>query len=156
MQFSTEQVMAIFVLLLIATVVCWAVYWDYRTKAIRHDERKLMIEKGLTPPPLTGSGWPGVRQTELQLQYDERRLMIEKGITPPTAEKRALTAQDALRRGTLLSFFGAGSVAAYLTVPFVDREIRAFLGAAGFIVGLLGLGYLVYFTFVRKKDRMMS
>ncbi|HTY64833.1 MAG TPA: DUF6249 domain-containing protein [Acidobacteriota bacterium] len=33
-------------------VAFWAIYWDHRTKQMKYRERELMIEKGLTPPPL--------------------------------------------------------------------------------------------------------
>ena len=36
----------------------WAIYWDYRTKQLKYRERELMIEKGLTPPPLVPDKTP--------------------------------------------------------------------------------------------------
>jgi hypothetical protein len=30
----------------------WSVYWDHQRKRLQYEERRLMIEKGMTPPPL--------------------------------------------------------------------------------------------------------
>jgi uncharacterized membrane protein len=33
-------------------IVFWWIYWSYRKKQLQYQERQLMIEKGLTPPPV--------------------------------------------------------------------------------------------------------
>jgi len=33
-------------------IVFWWIYWSYRKKQLQYHERQLMIEKGLTPPPV--------------------------------------------------------------------------------------------------------
>jgi len=33
-------------------IAFWAIYWDHRTKQMKYKERALMIEKGITPPPM--------------------------------------------------------------------------------------------------------
>ena len=30
----------------------WRVYWDHQRKRLQYEERRLMIEKGMTPPPM--------------------------------------------------------------------------------------------------------
>jgi len=32
-------------------IAFWAIYWDHQKKRLPYQERQLMIEKGLTPPP---------------------------------------------------------------------------------------------------------
>src|SRR5436309_8440256 len=76
---------AVLVIVLGATVAVWAIYWEYRKRQLQHDERRSMIEKGMTPPPLHPAGsW---RQAyPQQLRHEARLRMIEKGIpvTPMT------------------------------------------------------------------------
>jgi len=43
-------------------VAFWAIYWDYRTKQLKYRERELMIEKGLTPPPMLPEKMPMTRE----------------------------------------------------------------------------------------------
>jgi hypothetical protein len=56
----------------------WAIYWDYRKKRLQYEERRLMIEKGMTPP-----------------------LVLPEEGTHHTLE-------DCLRWGTILVFLGIG------------------------------------------------
>ena len=30
----------------------WSIYWDHQKKRLQYQERQLMIEKGMTPPPV--------------------------------------------------------------------------------------------------------
>jgi hypothetical protein len=39
-------------------IAFWAIYWDHRTKQMKYKERELMIEKGLTPPPMAPEKQP--------------------------------------------------------------------------------------------------
>jgi hypothetical protein len=32
-------------------LIAWAVYWDFRKKRLQFDERRVMIENGINPPP---------------------------------------------------------------------------------------------------------
>jgi hypothetical protein len=59
-------------------VAFWSIYWDHQKKRLQYQERQLMIEKGLTPPP------------ELP------------------KEQKKVTPEDCLRRGTILLFLGLG------------------------------------------------
>ena len=67
-------------------VLMWMIYWVYRAKVLQREERRLMIERGITPPPPPPVGWPAVKVREQELQYEERRLLIEKGLTPEVIE----------------------------------------------------------------------
>ena len=33
-------------------IAFWAIYWDHQKKRLQYQERQLMIEKGMTPPPV--------------------------------------------------------------------------------------------------------
>jgi hypothetical protein len=33
-------------------IVFWWIYWSYRRKQLQYQERQLMIERGMTPPPV--------------------------------------------------------------------------------------------------------
>ena len=105
-------------------VAAWAIYWDYQKKRLQYEERRLMIEKGMTPPP------------------------------DLAAEKKLVTPEDCLRRGTILLFLGIGLGIASLVVPgpFSDFPPVWLLGVAAAIVGLLGLGNLVYYFIARNRE----
>ena len=68
-------------------VLIWMIYWIYRARLLAREERRLMIERGMTPPPPHPAGWPAVKAREQELQYEERRLLIEKGLTPEVIER---------------------------------------------------------------------
>ena len=42
----------IVIIILAMVAILWAVYWEFRKKQLQHEERRLMIEKGMTPPPV--------------------------------------------------------------------------------------------------------
>ena len=104
-------------------IAFWAIYWDHQKKRLQYHERQLMIERGMTPPPV----------------------MPE--------EKKKITPQDCLRRGTILTFLGLGfgAAAAVVTVASGEEDLRWLLGVAGAIVGFLGLGNLAYYFIARRK-----
>jgi hypothetical protein len=106
-------------------VAFWYIYWEHQQKRLQYQERQLMIEKGLTPPPA----------------------LLDQ-------PKKKITPEDCLRRGTVLLFLGIGFGAAALVVFNAWRqegELGGILGVTGAIVGFLGLGYLVYYFIARRK-----
>jgi hypothetical protein len=104
----------------------WAVYWDYRRQALEFEERRLMIERGLTPSA-----------------YVRKR-------TPVFSHRLNLS------MGMLLTFLGLGIGLAALTTaapggtggPEVDWN---FFGG-GVIVGVLGIGQILYYYLGRRED----
>jgi hypothetical protein len=156
MNLTLEEMTLVAVLtlgVLAAGVLCWAFYWEYRKKRLLHEERRSMIEKGLTPPPIVSGAWswPQVKQHEQQLKYEERRLRIEKGMEVPEETKPA-TPEDYLRRGVIAFCVGLGLVLAYAFVDVVDSDARSWLGVLGPTIGLYGLGNVVYY-FLMPKPR---
>jgi hypothetical protein len=106
-------------------VAFWYIYWEHQKKRMQYQERQLMIEKGLMPPPML-----------------------------PDQPKKKITPEDCLRRGTVLLFLGAGFGAAAVVVFNTwtqEAELGGVLGVTGAIVGFLGLGYLVYYFIARRK-----
>jgi hypothetical protein len=109
---------------------------EHRRKQALLDERRLMIEKGLTPPPLNeqildGGGRPG---------------------TPALIE-------SSLKSGIITLFVGLGLIAAFLVLRFaiaedftvIPRPILSLLGPAGALVSLIGIGNLVYFWIASRR-----
>ncbi len=96
----------------------WATYWDYRRQALEFEERRLMIERGITPPPYVRKRAP----------------VFGHGLN--------------LGMGMFLTFLGLGlGLAAFIGAPPetgglpVDRNL---LGGA-LIVGVLGMGQIAYY-----------
>jgi hypothetical protein len=142
------ELIAIILIVAVTSVIAWAVYWDYRKKQLEREDRRFLIEKGITPPPVFAAGWPGVKQHEQQLRFEERRLMIEKGMDPP-AEPQPKPA-DYLRRGIILVCLGIGLAIGYSVIDMPDKEAEAFLGLLGPVLGLVGAGYVLYYLLTPK------
>jgi hypothetical protein len=101
-------------------MACWSLYLEHQRKRLQYQERQLMIEKGMMPPPL------------------------------PPDEKRRVTPHDALRRGIVMSFLGAGLGLATAIVASYGENVAWLLSVVASIVGFLGLGNLLYFAVSRK------
>ena len=106
-------------------VAFWSIYWDHQKTRLQYQERQLMIEKGLTPPPVL-----------------------------PDQPKKKITPDDCLRRGTVLLFLGLGLGAGYgiMGTRTSDEELIGLIGVAAAIVGFLGLGYLAYYFIARHRN----
>lgn len=117
-----EGVLAMMIPILGIGVAFWSIYWDHRKKRLQYEERRLMIEKGMEPPPV--------------LPDDDKK------VTP----------EDCLRRGTIMLFLGIGIGVAYFVLPASggDAPPPWLAGAAGAIVGLLGVGNLTYYLIARR------
>lgn len=108
---------------------------EHRRKQALLQERRLMIEKGLTPPPLSEQA-------------------LQAGEMPGTP-----STESSLRTGIITLFVGLGLIAAFLVLRFViaedftviPRPILSLLGPAGALVSLIGIGNLVYFWIASRR-----
>src|SRR5262245_10898205 len=124
-----------------------AVMFLWRAKKLDHEERRFMIEKGMTPPPRFSGNWPQVRQHENQLRFEERRLMIEKGLLPPPfTEQGKWELDDFLRRGIVTLFLGIGLGITYYLLP--ETTVLAFVSPG---LALFGLGCITYYVIGAKR-----
>ena len=107
----------------------WSVYWKHQSRRLQYQERQLMIEKGLAPPPAM-----------------------------PDNDMRGITPEDCLRRGTTLLFLGIGlALAGVVLANFGDEEELVWIaGVAAAIVGSLGVGNLVYYFIARRKPEEIA
>lgn len=103
----------------------WAVYWDYRRQALEFAERRLMIERGLTPPP-----------------YIPRR-------------SRVFADKLNLGMGMFLTFLGIGLALAALIVPTAGAETNSKLDPslllAATVTVSLGIGQIAYYYLSRRE-----
>jgi len=123
----------------------------WRARKLEHEERRLMVEKGIAPPPRFTGGWPQVKQQEVQARFEERRLMIEKGMVPPEPpQANRWQRDDFLRRGVVTLFLGIGLGITYYLLPESgdSRWYVAFLSPG---LALFGLGCLTYYGLSAKK-----
>ncbi len=105
-------------------LAAWSIYLEHQRKRLQYQERQLMIEKGMVPPPML---------------VDE-----EKHRSP----------DDRLRRGVVLVFLGAGLAGAGLILRgTVEEELGGMLGAAAAIVAFIGAGNLVYYAIARRTAK---
>jgi len=104
-------------------VAFWSVYWDYQKKRLQYQERQLMIERGMTPPPALPD------------------------------ERRRVTPEDCLRRGLVQLSVGVGlAVGSIVLSGFADdKELVWIAGVAAAIVGCVGLGNLTYYYIARRR-----
>ena len=112
-----------------------AILTEHRRKQAILEERRLMIEKGMTPPPL-----------DAELMEKER-----PAGTPASIE-------SSLRTGIITLFVGLGLIGADLVIrylvfadTFIPRHVAALLGPAGVLVAVIGIGNLVYYAIARKR-----
>ena len=159
-------------------VMMWLIYWVYRAKALEREERRLMIERGMTPSAPSPVGWPGVKIREMELQAEERRLLIEKGLEisalsgAPNAgaitdmfiqllpKRGAPQPERYLYRGLKALAFGLGLAAAYVIfkrsgINASDEARNWFLFFAilsPFFV-FYGIGSLAHYQLTKDKPR---
>jgi hypothetical protein len=102
----------------------WQIYWNHQKRQLQYRERQLMIEKGMTPPPI----------------------LLEE-------ERRSMSPEGSLRRGIVLVSLAIGLAAAtiFLGSAGGPRGAMRFTGVAAAIVGSLGVGNLVYYAVARRK-----
>ncbi len=103
---------------------------EHRRKQALLEERRLVIEKGLAPPPLSDAA-------------------LQSGEMAGTSS----SVEASLRTGIITLFVGLGLLAAFLVLRFVvaedftviPRPILSLLGPVGALVSVIGIGNLVYF-----------
>jgi len=109
---------------------------EHRRKQALLEERRLMIEKGLTPPPLS-----------------------DRGLHPGEIAGTASTVEESLRTGIVTLFVGLGLIAFFLVMRYlvaedfgvIPRSIVALTGPAGALVTVIGIGNLVYFWVASRR-----
>jgi hypothetical protein len=113
-----------------------AIITEHRRKQALLEERRLMIEKGLTPPPLG------------------------EHVLEPGGEAGTRSAiESSLRVGIITLFVGLGLIAFFLVIRFIvgaeftviPGPVIALLGPAGALVSLIGIGNLVYFWVASRR-----
>ena len=133
----------------------WAIYFDYRKRQLAFEERRLMIERGLTPPPepeqranTPAAAWA----IKHKLDHEERMAMIEKGMMPPPPKGWAWS--DYLRVGLIALFAGLGlSIGGYLFLSEGGYQGDAGIaGAWGAAIASIGLGCVVYALIVKGHE----
>jgi len=102
-------------------VAFWAIYWDFRTKQIKYRERELMIEKGLPIPPII-------------------------------PDKKPVTPEDCLHRGIIMLFLGIGlGIGSVILLREQGGPPPWTCSIAASIIGLMGIGNLLYYFIARKR-----
>jgi hypothetical protein len=153
----------------VAIVLVWMIYWIYRMKVLEREERRLMIERGITPPPPQPQGWPAVRAREQELRFQERRLLIEKGLDPGDpdvarplihylTEKRTHGPENTLRHGLVTLAIGLGLLAPYTILRWTGAPVSGdstdfalFLAVLGPLVTLYGAANLLYYGLTKNR-----
>jgi hypothetical protein len=147
----------------------WLIYWVYRAKLLEREERRLMIERGMTPPPPEPSGWPAVRVREQELRYQERLLRIEKGMDPGQVDapnpffhmvlpKEPRRPEGHLRRGLVTLAVGLGVLVGSAVFrwsgvsmpPEADNWFLFFL-VIGPVVALYGAANILYYSLTKNR-----
>ena len=103
-------------------VAFWSIYWDHRKKQLQYDERRLMIENGMTPPALDGGSKATLPEDSLRVGI----IMTFIGIGLGIAYLIMLNSESG---GPPDWIFGVGAV----------------------IVGMLGLGNLLYYRVAQSR-----
>jgi len=154
-------------------ILTWMIYWVYKAKLLEREERRLMIERGMTPPPSQPGGWPAVKAREAELRFEERRLLIEKGMQPGAENGYNMLTQllskadtpppqpeQYLNRGLVKLAFGLGLAGAYGVFKSSGIEASSetqnwflFFGVISPAVTLWGVANVIYYQATRSKRR---
>ena len=104
----------------------WRVYWDHQRKRLQYEERRLMIEKGMEPPPMP----PDAPRRTLQASLRWGITLVSLGI--------GLAITYLILRGPEV-----------LTPP--SGSVRV-LVAAAVVTLLLGVGNLIYYRVAKGQQ----
>ena len=107
-------------------VAFWRMYLDHQRRKLQYEERKLMIERGLTPPPLP----PELPRRSLESSLRNGIVLVALGL--------GFAVVYVMRGGNLLGQSTGASSGFAIAAP---------------ILFLLGVGYLVYYAIARKQAR---
>ena len=107
-------------------IAFWRLYLDHQQRKLQYEERRLMIERGLTPPPLPTA--PPRRSLESSLRNGI--VLVSLGL--------GFAVAYVIRQGGNLSAATGASSGFAIAAP---------------ILFLLGVGYLVYYAIARKQAR---
>jgi hypothetical protein len=147
-------------------VLLWLIYWVYRAKLLEREERRLMIERGVSPPAPAVVGWPAMRAREAELRFQERRLLIEKGLNPGEANPdpfgglftRKRRPEHSLYRGLVMLALGLGLLAPYgilrwtgAPVSDASTDFALFLAVMGPVVVLYAAANLLYYGLTKNR-----
>ncbi len=105
----------------------WYLYWEHRTTQLQYEERRLMIEKGMEPPPV---------------------LLKKKKDTPEDCLRRGVI--------MVFLGIGLVIATAVLRASAGDGPPEWVAGGAAAIVGLLGIGHLTYYFLRRTPDTVVG
>ncbi len=114
-----------------------AIYLDFRRRQLQFEERRAMIERGMTPPPLEDMDEDGANRRRFE-------------------RDPALRREKALRDGIVCLFTGIGLALgawALTVVPdsFIPPGVAGPMSVGAAVVGLVGIGQLVYYAVSRPR-----
>jgi hypothetical protein len=156
-QEATAMVFAVITIVVAGLVLVWLIYWDYKKRRLQYEERRLMIDKGLTPPPMLSTPGGTAAQAQLhfqQRQFEERRLMIEKGMVPPPFlfdERPQRTSAANVHQAVILLGLGLGSSIGYFALDSTN-EFKGLIGFAAPILVALGVGYIALAIWAKRQE----
>lgn len=142
------QIVTILAVVLSLGIVPLGIYFDHRKRTMVFAERRLMIERGMSPPPLIESK-PFPFNREPRSTGDPRALVdgcLRKGITLASAGAGFWLADAVLQQRLTMLDSDIGR-------PLAALFASGSLAAAGTVLGLLGAGNLVYFALARGRFR---
>jgi len=128
-------------------IVPLGIYFDHRKRSMLFEERRLMIERGMQPPPFVEPK-PFPFNLEPRMPRDARAVL-----------------ETCFRRGLILTFLGVGlwvgdTVLSQRLTALDGSASRAdwlmasgTLAATGIVLGLLGVGNLVYYALSLARSR---
>jgi hypothetical protein len=108
-------------------IAFWRLYLDHERRKLQYEERKLMIERGLTPPPLP----PDLPRRSLESSLRNGIILVSLGL--------GFAVAYVVRQGGNLSAQPTGASNGFAIIAP--------------ILFLLGVGYLVYYAIARKQTR---
>jgi hypothetical protein len=157
-QEAVAMIFAVITIVVAGMVLGWLIYWDYKKRRLQHEERRLMIDKGMAPPPMVSTPGGTAAQAKLhfqQLQFEERRFMIEKGMGPPPFlfdETPQRTPAETIRRGMIMLCLGLGGSIGYFALE-PTNEMKELIGFVAPILAASGVGFIVFAIWAKRQKQ---